>query len=237
MQTLTHYMDALRARHPHFPELHQAVEEIARSVWPLLHDHPRWRQERVFDRLVEPDRVVSFRVVWTDDAGAVHVERGFRVQQSNLLGPYKGGLRFRPEVGESMLRFLAFEQAFKDALTGLPLGGAKGGATFDPRGRSEAEVMRFCQAFMAELGRHIGASLDVPAGDQGVGAREVGFLYGAYRRTHGLEQRAGEKAPGPYVTLSLAEVGARRGTSTRTGLGANDANPRWRDRLMLVVPP
>ncbi|HJK89281.1 MAG TPA: Glu/Leu/Phe/Val dehydrogenase dimerization domain-containing protein, partial [Polyangiaceae bacterium LLY-WYZ-15_(1-7)] len=188
MQTLTHYMDALRARHPHFPELHQAVEEIARSVWPLLHDHPRWRQERVFDRLVEPDRVVSFRVVWTDDAGAVHVERGFRVQQSNLLGPYKGGLRFRPEVGESMLRFLAFEQAFKDALTGLPLGGAKGGATFDPRGRSEAEVMRFCQAFMAELGRHIGASLDVPAGDQGVGAREVGFLYGAYRRTHGLEQ-------------------------------------------------
>ena len=182
MSSLHPFLERLERRYPGFDELHQAVSEVARSVWSVYESEPRWLRERIFERLVEPDRVVSFRVCWTDDQGALQIDRGFRVQQSNALGPYKGGLRFHPGVNESIFRFLAFEQVFKNSLTGLPLGGAKGGATFDPRGRSDMEVMRFCQAFMSELRRFVSADLDVPAGDQGVGGREIGFLYGAYRR-------------------------------------------------------
>lgn len=182
MKTVAHYLQELTALEPDAPLLMHAVEDVLRSIEPTLHEERRWQELRVFERLCEPDRQIVFRVEWVDDDGAVHVERGFRVQQSNLLGPYKGGLRFDPSVDRVMLRFLAFEQSFKNALTGLPLGAGKGGATFDPDGRSEGEVMRFCQAFMRELARHIGPEVDVPAGDMGVGEREIGFLLGAYRR-------------------------------------------------------
>lgn len=167
-------------------ELHQAVESVARAVWPTLYEHDAWREGNVLARLVEPDRMIQFRVEWESDDGKVHVERGYRVQQSRTLGPYKGGLRFSRNVNLGVIRFLAFEQALKDALTGLPLGGAKGGATFDPHGRSEAEVRRFCRSFMDELQWHIGPDHDVPAGDIGVGEREIGFLYGAYQRRPGV---------------------------------------------------
>ncbi len=173
---------AIAAREPHEPEFSQAVAEVLRSIAPLLEREPRLRDRALLERLVEPERVIQFRVVWTDDAGATHVNRAWRVQHSSALGPYKGGLRFHPGVNLSVLKFLAFEQTLKNALTGLPLGGAKGGADFDPKGRSEAEVMRFCQALVAELWRHIGPDRDVPAGDIGVGAREVDFMAAGYRR-------------------------------------------------------
>ncbi len=160
----------------------QAFEEVSHSLSGVLDAHPDWVKARVLDRLAEPDRIVRFRVVWVDDAGHVQVNRGWRVQQTNLLGPYKGGLRFHPSVTEDTLRFLAFEQAFKNALTGLPLGAGKGGSDFDPKGKSDGEVNRFCNAFMAQLEPYIGPDMDVPAGDIGVGGREVGFLYGAYMR-------------------------------------------------------
>ncbi|MCR9159290.1 MAG: NADP-specific glutamate dehydrogenase [Nannocystaceae bacterium] len=186
MQTIENFLRDVERRNPHAPHLLQAVEEVARGVWPLLHANPQWLDAGIMERLVEPDRSISFRVRWRDDAGQVHVDRGYRVQQNRLLGPYKGGLRFADHVDEGVMRFLAFEQTFKGALTGLPLGGAKGGATFDPRGRSAEEVRRFCYAFMTELRHHIGPDKDVPAGDIGVGEREVGFLYGAYRELGGL---------------------------------------------------
>ena len=182
MKTVAHYLHELAALEPDAPLLMHAVEDVVRSVEPTLHEKRRWQELKIVERLCEPDRQIVFRVDWIDDEGTLHVERGFRVQQSNLLGPYKGGIRFHPSVDRVTLRFLAFEQSFKNALTGLPLGGGKGGATFDPDGRTEGEVMRFCQAFMRELGRHIGPDLDVPAGDMGVGGREIGFLLGAYRR-------------------------------------------------------
>lgn len=182
MKTLEDLMSSLRAREPHIPLFHQSVESLARSVWPVLEAHPEWSELCIFERLTEPDRELRFRVDWVDDDGGIHTEVGWRIQHSDLLGPYKGGLRFGPDVDRSALRFLAFEQSFKGALTGLPLGGAKGGATFDPKGRSEGEVMRFCQAFMGHLAAHVGPTLDVPAGDMNVGARELGYLYGAYRR-------------------------------------------------------
>ena len=175
-------MERVRATSPGQPEFHQAVHEVFESVTVLLADRPDWRDARIPERLTEPDRVISFRVCWTDDAGAVHVERGWRVQFNQALGPYKGGLRFHPTVNEGVLKFLGFEQTFKNALTGLPMGGGKGGSTFNPRGRSDAEVMRFCQAFMTELARHIGPDTDVPAGDIGVGGREIGYLFGQYKR-------------------------------------------------------
>ncbi len=160
----------------------QAYEEVAESLDSVLAAHPAWQAARVLERLAEPDRIIRFRVTWTDDKGAIHINRGWRVQQTNLLGPYKGGLRFHPSVTEDTLRFLAWEQAFKNALTGLPLGAGKGGSDFDPKGKSDAEVNRFCNAFMAELQPQIGPDRDVPAGDIGVGGREVGYLYGAYMR-------------------------------------------------------
>ena len=161
---------------------HQAVEEVFGSLKPFLEKNPKYTQQGLLERIVEPERVVMFRVSWVDDKGNVQVNRGYRVQMNSAIGPYKGGLRFHPTVDLGVLKFLAFEQVFKNALTTLPMGGGKGGSDFDPKGKSDAEVMRFCQAFMTELSRHIGADLDVPAGDIGVGGREIGFLFGQYKR-------------------------------------------------------
>ncbi|MEM1330029.1 MAG: NADP-specific glutamate dehydrogenase [Planctomycetota bacterium] len=176
------FMKRVVDRTPSEPEFHQAVHEVVESVMPTVLDTQAYRDASVLDRLTEPDRVISFRVTWTGDDGAVHVNRGYRVQFSNAIGPYKGGLRFHPTVTQGTLKFLAFEQIFKNALTGLPMGGGKGGSDFDPKGKSDAEVMRFCHSFMTELYRHIGEDTDVPAGDIGVGAREIGFLFGQYKR-------------------------------------------------------
>jgi glutamate dehydrogenase (NADP+) len=170
------------ARNPGQAEFHQAVAEVIESLWPFIQDHPRYAEHGLLDRLVEPERVVMFRVSWVDDHGTVQVNRGYRIQHSSAIGPYKGGVRFHPSVNLSILKFLAFEQTFKNALTTLPMGGGKGGADFDPKGRSPGEVMRFCQAFVSELFRHIGSDTDVPAGDIGVGGREVGFMAGMMKK-------------------------------------------------------
>ena len=176
------FLARLKQRDPDQPEFHQAVEEVLRTLWPFLEANPHYMQAAIIERMVEPERAIVFRVPWVDDAGRVQVNRGFRVQMNSAIGPYKGGLRFHPSVNLGVLKFLAFEQVFKNSLTSLPMGGGKGGSDFDPKGKSDAEVMRFCQSFMAELYRHIGADLDVPAGDIGVGAREIGFLFGQYKR-------------------------------------------------------
>ena len=175
-------MDELRERNPGQDEFVQAVGEVARDVFDWIADKPEYTDAQILRRLTEPDRIVSFRVCWEDDDHRIRVERGWRVQNNNAIGPYKGGLRFHPSVTESVLKFLAFEQTFKNALTGLPLGGGKGGSSFDPKGKSDAEIMRFCQSFMTELYRHIGPHTDVPAGDIGVGSREIGYLFGQYKR-------------------------------------------------------
>ncbi|MDC7804959.1 NADP-specific glutamate dehydrogenase [Sphingomonas sp. BLCC-B65] len=172
----------VRERNPHEPEFQQAVHEVLDSIAPVIERHPAFEAAGVLERLVEPERQIMFRVPWVDDAGRVRVNRGYRVQFSSVLGPYKGGLRFHPSVDLSIIKFLGFEQIFKNALTGQGIGGAKGGSDFDPRGRSDGEIMRFCQAFMNELYRHLGEHTDVPAGDIGVGAREVGYLFGQYRK-------------------------------------------------------
>lgn len=169
-------------RNPGMPEFHQAVREVVETLMPYALEHPRYRKERILERLSEPDRVVIYRVTWEDDKGDVQINRAWRVQFNNAIGPYKGGLRFHPSVTLSVLKFLGFEQIFKNSLTGLPMGGAKGGSDFDPKGKSDREVMRFCQAMMIELQRHIGDDFDVPAGDIGVGAREIGYLFGQYKR-------------------------------------------------------
>ena len=181
-EDLPTFMEGLMARNPGEPEFHQAVHEVAMDIIPYIADKPEYKDLRILERMTEPDRVISFRVVWEDDEGELRVNRGFRVQQNNAIGPYKGGIRFHSSVNQSVLKFLAFEQVFKNSLTGLPMGGGKGGANFDPKGRSDREVMRFCQSFMTELHRHIGPDTDVPAGDIGVGAREVGYLFGQYKR-------------------------------------------------------
>ncbi|MGL1931559.1 MAG: NADP-specific glutamate dehydrogenase [Desulfotalea sp.] len=172
----------VHAKDPGQFEFHQAVEEVVESVKPVLERNLEYRQQAVLERIVEPERVIMFRVPWMDDDGNVHVNRGFRVQMNSAIGPYKGGLRFHASVNLGIIKFLAFEQVFKNALTTLPMGGGKGGSDFDPKGRSDGEVMRFCQSFMAELYRHIGPNRDVPAGDIGVGAREIGYLYGMYKK-------------------------------------------------------
>ena len=172
--------DSVQSRDPDQPEFHQAVEEVLESLGPVIEKQPKYIP--VVKAIVEPERIIQFRVPWYDDNGDPHVNRGFRVQMNGAIGPYKGGLRFHPSVNQSILKFLAFEQVFKNSLTGLPLGGGKGGSDFDPKGKSEAEVRRFCQSFMMELWRHIGADLDVPAGDIGVGGREVGYMFGMYRK-------------------------------------------------------
>ena len=181
-QSLDAFLSQLKQRDPNQPEFHQAVEEVVRSLWPFLQSEPRYLKANILERMVEPERAILFRVPWVDDQGVVRVNRGYRVQMSSAIGPYKGGLRFHPSVNLGVLKFLAFEQVFKNSLTSLPMGGGKGGSDFDPKGKSDNEVMRFCQSFMSELYRHIGADLDVPAGDIGVGAREIGFMYGQYKR-------------------------------------------------------
>ncbi len=176
------FYSGLQRRNPGETEFHQAVYEVAMSVFPYIADKPHYHEKQILERMAEPDRVVIFRVVWEDDEGNVRVNRGYRVQNNNAIGPYKGGLRFHPSVTLSVLKFLAFEQTFKNSLTGLPMGGGKGGSDFNPKGKSDSEVMRFCQSFMTELYKHIGPDMDVPAGDIGVGAREIGFLFGQYKR-------------------------------------------------------
>ena len=175
-------MDLVMRRNPAEPEFHQAVKEVLDSLRPVFERHPKYEKNRVLERFVEPERVIMFRVPWMDDKGNVQVNRGFRIQFSSAIGPYKGGLRFHPTVNLGILKFLAFEQILKNSLTTLPMGGGKGGSDFDPKGKSDSEVMRFCQSFMTELCRHIGPDTDVPAGDIGVGGREIGFLYGQYKR-------------------------------------------------------
>src|SRR5881396_50553 len=175
-------MSQVRAKNPAEPEFHQAVQEVFESLVPVLDRHPEYRANKILERMVEPERVLMFRVPWTDDRGEVQVNRGFRIEMNSAIGPYKGGLRFHPSVNLGILKFLAFEQVFKNSLTTLPMGGGKGGSDFDPKGKSDNEVMRFCQSFMTELWRHIGADTDVPAGDIGVGGREIGFLFGQYKR-------------------------------------------------------
>jgi glutamate dehydrogenase (NADP+) len=175
-------LDVVYARDPFEKEFHQAVTEVVKSVKPVLDKNPEYRHGRIMERIVEPERVVSFRVPWVDDQGMIRVNRGFRIQMNSAIGPYKGGLRFHPSVNLSILKFLAFEQIFKNALTTLPMGGGKGGSDFDPKGKSDNEVMKFCQSFMLELFRHIGPDTDVPAGDIGVGAREIGFLFGMCKK-------------------------------------------------------
>ena len=171
------------------PEFIQAVEEVIDSVSVIFDKHPEYENMAILERLLEPERTIKFKVPWVDDKGKTHVNRGYRIQYNSALGPYKGGLRFNPLVSESVLKFLGFEQTFKNALTNLPMGGGKGGSDFDPKGKSDIEIMRFCQSFMTELYRHIGENVDVPAGDMGVGAREIGYLYGQYRRIKGASDR------------------------------------------------
>ena len=179
---MTDIIRYMKNRDPYEKEFHQAVEEVYETVQPVLERYPDYRQAAILERLIEPERVIQFRVPWVDDEGQVHVNRGYRLQMSSVIGPYKGGLRFHPSVNLSILKFLAFEQVFKNALTTLPMGGGKGGSDFNPKGRSDQEIMRFCQSFMMELFRHIGPNTDVPAGDIGVGAREIGYLFGMYKK-------------------------------------------------------
>jgi glutamate dehydrogenase (NADP+) len=176
------FMDEIKAKNPAQPEFHQAVYEVVNSVSLALERHPEYRKVKMLERIAEPERVILFRVTWMDDVGEVHVNRGYRIQMNSAIGPYKGGLRFHPTVNLGILKFLAFEQVFKNALTTLPMGGGKGGCDFDPKGKSDNEVMHLCQSFMNELYRHIGPDTDIPAGDIGVGGREIGFLYGQYRK-------------------------------------------------------
>ncbi|MFT5665975.1 MAG: glutamate dehydrogenase (NADP+) [Vicingaceae bacterium] len=179
---ITDFLANVEARNGHEPEFLQAVEEVAETVIPFIEDHPEYQKGKLLERMVEPERVLMFRVPWLDDKGEVQINRGFRIQMNSAIGPYKGGLRFHPTVTLSVLKFLAFEQVFKNSLTTLPMGGGKGGSDFDPKGKSDNEVMKFCQSFMTELQRHIGADTDVPAGDIGVGGREIGYLFGQYKR-------------------------------------------------------
>ncbi len=176
------FMERLRRRNPNEPEFHQAVHEVAETLVPFINEHPEYEEAAILERLTEPDRIIQFRVSWIDDHGRVRVNRGYRIQFSNAIGPYKGGLRFDPSVNLSVLKFLGFEQVFKNSLTTLPMGGGKGGSDFDPKGKSDEEVMRFCQSFMLRLFRYIGINVDVPAGDIGVGGREIGYLFGQYKR-------------------------------------------------------
>ena len=172
----------VEARNAGEKEFHQTVTEVLESIEPVIEAHPEYIKQGVIERMVEPERIIKFRVPWVDDNGNVQVNRGFRIQFNSAIGPYKGGLRFHPSVNESIIKFLGFEQTFKNSLTSLPLGGGKGGSDFDPQGKSDAEVMRFCQSFMTELQKYIGPDTDVPAGDIGVGAREIGYLFGQYKR-------------------------------------------------------
>ncbi len=181
-QSVTAFLGEVAKRNANEPEFMQAVREVAETVIPFIEENPKYQGKMLLERMVEPERVIMFRVVWIDDKGTTQVNRGYRIQMNSAIGPYKGGIRFHPSVNLSILKFLAFEQTFKNSLTTLPMGGGKGGADFDPKGKSDIEIMRFCQAFMTELSKHIGADTDVPAGDIGVGGREVGYMFGQYKR-------------------------------------------------------
>ncbi|UCH71627.1 MAG: NADP-specific glutamate dehydrogenase [Thermoplasmatales archaeon] len=181
-KTVESFMEKVVEKNPGEKEFHQAVQEVAESIMPFINKNPKYKKAKILERIAEPERVVMFRVPWVDDAGEIQINRGYRIQMNSAIGPYKGGLRFHPSVNLSILKFLAFEQVFKNSLTTLPIGGGKGGSNFDPKEKSDAEVMKFCQSFMTELFRHIGPNTDVPAGDIGVGGREIGYLFGQYRR-------------------------------------------------------
>ncbi len=181
-QSITSFIEAVAKKNPNEPEFMQAVTEVAETVIPFIEENKKYQNKMLLERMVESDRIIIFRVVWIDDKGETQVNRGYRIQMNSAIGPYKGGIRFHPSVNLSILKFLAFEQTFKNSLTTLPMGGGKGGADFDPKGKSDNEVMRFCQAFMTELSKHIGANTDIPAGDIGVGGREVGYMFGQYKR-------------------------------------------------------
>src|SRR5690606_29954708 len=200
--------EKLKAKNSNQLEFLQAAEEIFLSLVPVFEQHPEYIQHNILERIVEPDRIISFRVAWQDDQNQVQVNRGYRVQYNNVIGPYKGGLRFHPTVNESIMKFLAFEQIFKNALTGQPIGGGKGGSDFNPKGKSNAEIMRFCQAFMTELYRYVGPDVDVPAGDIGVGSREVGFLWGQYKRIRGAYEAGVLTGKKPGYGGSLARTEA-----------------------------
>lgn len=200
--------EKLKTKNAHQLEFLQAAEEIFLSLVPVFEQHPEYIQHNILERIVEPDRIISFRVAWQDDQNQVQVNRGYRVHYNNVIGPYKGGLRFHPTVNESIMKFLAFEQIFKNALTGQPIGGGKGGSDFDPKGKSNAEIMRFCQAFMTELYRYVGPDVDVPAGDIGVGSREVGFLWGQYKRIRGSYEAGVLTGKKPGYGGSLARTEA-----------------------------
>ena len=181
-KTVSAFLKQVNNRNPNEPEFHQAVKEVIESIWPVIDQNPKYQAANIPERIVEPERVIIFRVPWVDDEGNVQVNKGYRIEMNSAIGPYKGGLRFHPSVNLGILKFLAFEQVFKNSLTTLPMGGGKGGSDFDPKGKSDAEAMRFCQSFMLELFRHVGPNTDVPAGDIGVGGREIGFLFGMYKR-------------------------------------------------------
>ncbi len=181
-KNIQEFMEYIKAKNPAEPEFHQAVEEVVESLWDFIEANPRYREAKILERICEPERVMMFRVPWVDDQGEIQVNRGFRIEMNSAIGPYKGGLRFHPSVNLGILKFLAFEQVFKNSLTTLPMGGGKGGSDFDPKGKSDNEVMAFTQSFMAELWRHIGPNTDVPAGDIGVGGREIGFMFGMYKK-------------------------------------------------------
>lgn len=181
-EMLTSFMNDIVFKNPGETEFHNAVHEVSKSVIPFILQHPKYKKAKILERITEPERVIMFRVPWMDDNGEIHVNRGFRIEMNSAIGPYKGGLRFHPSVNLGILKFLAFEQVFKNSLTTLPMGGGKGGSDFDPKGKSDNEVMRFCQSFMTELYRHVGADTDIPAGDIGVGGREIGFMFGQYKR-------------------------------------------------------
>ena len=185
MNTITYYnefLEKIQAKNPHENEFIQAVAEVSENILPYIEQNPKYKKFKILERLAEPERIIQFKVTWVDDKGEIQINKGYRVQMNSAIGPYKGGLRFHPSVNLSILKFLAFEQVFKNSLTTLPMGGGKGGSDFDPKGKSDMEIMRFCQAFMTELSRHIGADTDVPAGDIGVGGREIGYLFGQYKK-------------------------------------------------------
>lgn len=225
----------LKERNAHQLEFLQATEEIFQSIAPVFEQHPEYIEHNILGRMVEPDRIISFRVAWQDDKNQVQVNRGFRVQYNNVIGPYKGGLRFHPTVNESIMKFLAFEQIFKNALTGQPIGGGKGGSDFNPKGKTDAEIMRFCQAFMTELYRHIGPDVDVPAGDIGVGAREIGYMWGQYKRLRGAFE-------GGVLTGKKPGYGGSLARKEATGYGLvyfvseilNDANDTFVNKNVVV---
>lgn len=214
---MSHYVDrvieTLKQRDPNEPEFLQTVEEVLTSLKPVIDQHPEYEKMCLLERMIEPDRSIVFRVVWEDDAGVKHVNRGFRVQFNSAIGPYKGGIRFHPSVNMNVMKFLGFEQTFKNCLTGLPIGGGKGGSDFNPRGKSDNEIMKFCQAFMTELYRHIGPDVDVPAGDLGCGGLEIGYLYGQYKRI------VGKYEPG-VLTGKDVSFGGSLGRTSATGFGA-----------------